>query len=747
MSQPVYIIGTGLSHNGSAVLLKDGRICVAIEKERITRRKHDGGNDSAAIQYCLDAAGITLADVSLVVQCANFEVPDRDRFQGERLLAGTSHPPLISISHHLAHAYSAAGTCPFDSCAIMVIDGCGSPFEQCTDLDAGQIMLPEDASEGAAQGMWCEKDSFYHFDGQRISTLYKDFSPMAATSGGSLRMQTTKHSIGGFYAAVSHYVFGNLDDVGKLMGLAPYGNPGRITEAAFAFEDGRLFVREAWKEQLNRPSDGYAAFRVDFQYYADVAYWAQQQVELAVKQCFQSRLSAFPHDAVAYSGGVALNAVANARLLTEEIVKELYMEPAAGDNGLALGCAFYGWLQVLGKPKVPHDGNTCFGKTYPLPEIEAAIREVPDASAVQLEETALDERVAELLATGKIVGWFRSGAEFGPRALGHRSILAHPSVPGLGDKINAQVKFREDFRPFAPAVLPEYAPTCFVSGRKSPYMILVDQTKPDFSEILRNVTHVNGSARVQTVDKNWNPGFHALLEAFHRRTGIPVLLNTSLNKKGMPIVETPAEALALFSESALDAVVLENFLVERKERSVSAAETVAHAGAKAADRSDPYTLIRTFLISIGIAVEERALSSGTFLPGLELGPNCVYVDPEQLAYPGDLLHEAGHLAVTTAAQRQAIGTPDLEEPFPTDGEELGAVLWSYAAAVHIGLPLEVLFHPNGYKDQSAWLIDSFRSGNYIGLPFLEWAGLTLGRERAATAGKEAFPAMVKWIRD
>ena len=164
---PIYIIGTGLSHNGSAVLLKDGEVCVGIEKERISRIKHDGGNDTQAVQYCLDMAGITLEDVSLVVQCANFEIPSRERYKGERLFASSTHPPLINISHHLAHAYSAAGTCPYNECAIMVIDGCGSPIDQCIDTNSGQITISDEI------GLHCEKDSFYHFDGQRITTLFK----------------------------------------------------------------------------------------------------------------------------------------------------------------------------------------------------------------------------------------------------------------------------------------------------------------------------------------------------------------------------------------------------------------------------------------------------------------------------------------------------------------------------------------------------------------------------------------------
>lgn len=561
MQQPIYVLGTGLSHNGSAVLLKDGKVCVAIEKERLTRLKHDGGNDSAAITYCLEAEGISLKDVALVVQCANFEVPGRERFHGKRLFEGTQKPALVSISHQLAHAYSAAGTCDFDTCNIMVIDGCGSPFDQCTDISENTA-LPEDVKTEHRNQLWCEKDSFYHFDGQKVRALYKDFSPIALNNGHAIRFSTTQHSIGGFYAAISHYVFGNLDDVGKLMGLAPYGTPHQFGMEAFSVENGRLLVRDEWKKQLTQPSSGYEQFKAHFQYYADVAWWAQHQVEKAVTACFTERLDRFPYENMAYSGGVALNAVANAQLLENKIVKNLYMEPAAGDNGLALGCAFYGWLEVLNQPKIPHDGNTCFGKTYTSEEIEQALQNVGFAYE-KLTTEALITTTAQLIAEGKTVGWFQSGSEFGPRALGHRSILAHPGIAGIGDHINANIKFREDFRPFAPATLPEAAAEFFASGRKSPYMILVDKTRPEYLEQLQNVTHVNGTARVQTVDDHWNPTFYRLIESFGKITGIPVLLNTSFNKKGMPIVETPEEAVSLFTESALDILVLENYIVPK----------------------------------------------------------------------------------------------------------------------------------------------------------------------------------------
>jgi carbamoyltransferase len=562
MSRPVYVLGTGLSHNGSAVLLKDGRVCVGIEKERITRRKHDGGNDAAAIAYCLEAEGIALDDLALVVQCENFTVPPRDRFFGMRPFAGRDGPPLVSISHHLAHAWSAAGTTAFADCAIFVVDGCGSPYGQCIDLTGTDIAGVDDP---AFPDTAHEKDSFYHFDGREVRALVKDFSPVLLGNADRMRMPVSQHSIGGFYAAVSHYVFGNMDDVGKLMGLAPYGRIGAVRDPALSIYDGRLFVEEGWKAALDRPATSHAVFRAGFQYYADIARWAQLQVEEAIIALFRCRLARHPAERVCYSGGVALNAVANARLLDEGIVRDLYVEPAAGDNGLALGCAFYGWMKALGRDKVPHDGGTCFGKSYRDDEIRAALASVSgDWEVAALDEAELVARTSRLLAEGATIGWFQGGCEFGPRALGRRSILAHPGVEGMGDHINADIKRREDFRPFAPAVLASHAADWFVSGRESRYMILVDRTRPARRDQMRNVTHVDGTARVQTVTRAGNAAFFSLIEAFHGLTGIPALLNTSFNRKGMPIVETPGEAVALFAESALDALVMHNVLVVKR---------------------------------------------------------------------------------------------------------------------------------------------------------------------------------------
>lgn len=566
MKKPIYILGTGLSHNGSAVLLKDGSVCVAIEKERLSRIKHDGGNDTLAIKYCLETEGIELRDVNLVVQSANFDIPNPERFNGKRVFYEANNPKIITISHHLAHAYSAIGTSPFSECAVIVIDGCGSPLNQFLELhpeERGNI----DSDFINKNQMLCEKDSFYHFSDNKLIPLFKDFSKMEEFTNDYLSMPTTKHSIGGFYAAISKYVFGDIEDVGKLMGLAPFGKSNKFNFEAFEFVSECLFVKDDWKNNFTNPSKGYVYFTEHFSYYADVAKWAQEQVEKAVLSCLDFRIKRFPHKNLCYTGGVALNAVANAKLQDSLPGNNIFFEPAAGDNGLALGCAFYGWINYLGKQKISHNGNTCFGKQYSQEEIEIAIKNELDQNFKTIyfsNDNELISYCGKKLNAGKTVGWFQSGSEFGPRSLGRRSILAHPGIENMKNHINRNIKFREDFRPFAPAVLKDKVAEYFEVGRNSPYMILVDKTRPEYLQQLNNVTHCDGTARVQTVEEVWNPKFAKLITEFHKHSGIAVLLNTSFNKKGMPIVETPLEAITMFKETALDIIVLENTIIEKQ---------------------------------------------------------------------------------------------------------------------------------------------------------------------------------------
>ena len=562
-AKPIYVLGTGLSHDGSACLLKDGVICVAIEKERITRRKHDGGNDTAAIRYCLDAEGISLKDVSLIVQNANFGMFKEGNgfWEGQPRIVEAG-VPIVTISHHLAHAYSAIGTSPFREAAILVIDGCGSSLDDC--MDAPPNVSTEKPS-GHLRQLYFEKDSYYIYKNGKVMPVFKDFSPWAMPNVRHYPMcpNTTLHSIGGLYLGVSTYIFSGLEDAGKLMGLAPYGQAGKYDFEIFDLRDGRAFVREDWMSRFVEPCRSYEQFRENFQHYADIAFWVQKEVERAVLYVVNSRYEIAPSRNLAYAGGVALNAVANRRIVTETNFENVYFQPAAGDNGLSVGCAFYGWLEVLKKDRIINDCSMLLGKTYqPL-----TLRQTLEAYENDLhfsESEDYIEKTAELLSAGKTVGWFQDGAEFGPRALGNRSILADPRRPEMRDFINSRIKFREDFRPFAPSVLKEDAATYFDCDYESPYMITVAPVRSEWRERLPSVVHCDQSARIQTVTADANPKYHRLLHAFKKLTGISVLLNTSFNRKGMPIVETPQEAIEFFLNCELDVLILHNYIVYKE---------------------------------------------------------------------------------------------------------------------------------------------------------------------------------------
>lgn len=562
MPKPIYVLGTGLSHDGSACLLKDGEIVVAIEKERITRRKHDGHNDTEAIQYCLDAVGIRLSDVDLIVQNANWGMFEfgNNWFRGKRLI--DDNMPVVTISHHLAHAYSAIGTSPFEEAAVLIVDGCGSSFDDCIDTDG--CTIPELPPSRLA-ALWFEKDSYYSYREGVLTPIYKDFSPagMGATKDYPLYPPTSLDSIGGLYAAVSSYIFANgIDDSGKLMGLSPYGRPGVYDFEAFELRDGRCFVRYDWMKAFRSPSHSDKELKANFQSYADLAYRIQKEVERAIIYIITSRHSIHPSPNLCYAGGVALNAVANAKILKATPFENIYIQPAAGDNGLAIGCAYHGWLHVLKKDKVVHNGSTCFGITYPSDQIAKAL----EANSESLEITRSENHIAEtasLLAEGRVVGWFQGRSEFGPRALGNRSILADPRSSSVRDYINDKVKFREDFRPFAPAVLAEEHELYFDQAHDSPYMLFVVPVHEEWREKIPSVTHKDGSARLQTVTRATNPEFYRLLEEFKQRTGLGLLLNTSFNRRGMPIVETPEQAINFFKECGLEVLVIGNYIIHK----------------------------------------------------------------------------------------------------------------------------------------------------------------------------------------
>lgn len=703
MKKSIYILGTATSHNGSACLLKDGEIIIAIEKERITRNKADGQNDNLAIQYCLDSAGIRIDDIDIVVQNDNFSdfKFGNNSLYGKRLIDQVDPDKIITISHHLAHAYSVHGACFFSDYGTLVIDGCGSPFEQCIDLPSKERINDYNLLSSLPH-LFMEKDSFYECQNNNVSTVYKDFSEWGFYGGYfgyPMHPNSTKHSIGGVYEAASRYCFGNMSDPGKLMGLAPYGRKGQFKEQIFEFKDGRIFVNSDWMIKYKRPSSGYIKFKENFQYYADIACGVQLELERAILYLVKERMKLIASNNLCLAGGTALNAVANSLIIKNNLVENLYIQPAASDNGLSIGCAYYGWLEHFKSPKIKTNGNTCFGKKYTASEIEESIQainlgaditdlnfvicefftklnrpknllnrvnsiiqfEIENIGIFQLKATdkiivkkdiigeptcvlkakpddfykflqnpnlfesfvengvfdvsnhyelpiiranynlGVDNilfgediyeickslknikggklvynkyddiipKTAELLKKGYIIGWFQDGSEFGPRSLGRRSILADPRNQSVRDFINSNIKFREDFRPFAPSVLKEDASIYFeMINQDSPYMVKVFDIKEEYKNNLACIVHKNNTCRVQTVTNDWSPKFYDLLEEFKSITGYSVLLNTSFNRRGMPIVERPIEAIDFFLNCSLDYLIIDNYLIGKKENEI-----------------------------------------------------------------------------------------------------------------------------------------------------------------------------------
>jgi len=681
MPKPVYVLGTNLSHDGSACLLKDGKICAAIEKERITRKKHDGWSDDRdAILYCLAKEGITLDDVDLIVQNS-----PHNNYNGPRLFTSKSHAPVVTISHHLAHAFSAYGTSNFNECAVLVIDGSGNTLDWCTDLDGDGALLDRNIPVDQYD-QYRETSSYYHFSENQYRTIAKEASP-TRTDASPLFSPHLVSSVGDLYALMSTYCFRYHMDAGKLMGLSPYGNPFAYREEFIQLKDGMVRVDYSALSGLTRPAGSHAEFKGNFQYYADIANWVQREVERAILYIINSRYEMCPSGNLAYAGGVALNAVSNGKIIDRSPFRRLYIQPAAGDNGISIGCAFYGWMQVLQKEKIDPDRTTCYGKIYDTAAVkDAALRyhaqdpviikkkidsffstigrrckdmrspnfkyllqfNVEDAGTYQvkvdkqgvrsgcgiigrptslvklkntdfydglanpahfstlLEEGRMEatnfqevrhlaetidlllwpkkpgknksvaqegyihyegagyiEETARLLSEGKVIGWFQDESEFGPRALGRRSILADPRKKGVRDYINLEIKSREDYRPFAPSVLLEDLQVYFKTDVEAPYMLTVGQIRDEWRETMQEIVHVDGSCRIQTVTSDWSPKYTALIRAFKEITGISILLNTSFNGRAMPIVETPLDAIKFFYDCKLDYLVMQDIIIKQ----------------------------------------------------------------------------------------------------------------------------------------------------------------------------------------
>lgn len=552
------IVGISCSHDASACVLIDGRLAFAIQLERLTGIKHDGRpflNSRVAVDYCLEAASLTAGDVDLF--CFNsqnllpgqvglgFPLCDRefDLFDpiGDR---------SIFVSHHLCHAFSAFFCSPFQTSAVLVIDGSGGSVIGSGDLlITGEQLRHYIRRDVPVPRPGYHAESLYTFDQGGYALIdrhtARSFHPMCGSS-----------SLGETYAAVSQYVFGDWQDGGKLMGLAPFGNAAAFGSTLLVRDpSGRLQFGGDWKTTLN-----HANARDEPMAYADLAARIQLDLEDAVLDRAGRAAALTGLQDLAYAGGVALNSAANQRIIEGGAVRSLFVLPASHDAGISIGAAAAGWFHSTGKTRGEPVTSDYLGKVY-APAVISRAHE--DWAEWLEEEVATDDAIAAALADGEICGRFSGGAEFGPRALGHRSILAAAFDRSMWDRLNAEVKFREEFRPFAPIVAAEKAETYFDMGgvADSPYMLRIVSVRPEWRATFAAITHVNGTARVQTVDRQTSPGLHRILMRFADRSGHPLLINTSLNVRGRPIVETPRQAVEMLLDTGLDALALHDTLL------------------------------------------------------------------------------------------------------------------------------------------------------------------------------------------
>jgi carbamoyltransferase len=546
----MWVLGIAGSHNSAVALVRDGRVVVAVQVERLVRQKgaaislgEMGSHAGQAIAYCLAHADIDLPDVDAIATCTPWDAV-RPSFAFVDVAAASTRtlPPFVTVPHHLTHAEYALHYTDLEPSLVVVCDGSGTYEHQRGSLD-----LVEQADRPVLHTAPTSKEciSAYSFDGDTLRLRYRmGADPVPGTSWLA--------SIGQLWEWAAWYSHGSAPEAGKVMGLAAYGDPEVHSDlatlsvgptGAVAVDLPTLLAR------FDRPNVAGVDVTGD-RHYEDLAAHVQQATSDALVDLVRFLRTIDPAPQLCYSGGVALNGVANEEV-RRRLGVELQANGSCGDNGTAIGAALAVHHAATGE-RVAEPVTEYYGREYGHDEIAAALAH-HDGPTVELAGEELIGHVAEAIAAGALVGWFQGRSELGPRALGNRSILADPRDPLVPDRLNRLVKGREAFRPFAPAVLEAHASELFELDGPSPVMLRVVRVR---DETLPAITHVDGSARVQTVNRQQNPLFHDLIAAFGAATGVPVLLNTSFNRAGEPIVETPADAVHTFAASGLDLLVM-----------------------------------------------------------------------------------------------------------------------------------------------------------------------------------------------
>ena len=554
------VLGLNTSHDAAACLLIDGELVVAVCEERLSRVKYHEGFPYLAVRYCLDAAGVP--DLN-AVDCIVVNQMPADDFDTELLVGGYTGQLITNPSHHLLHAYYAWVGSGFDEAAVLILDGSGYCHGEYQRQGRPAAELGGAVPEFSEME---EAESLYRIADGDLTVVSKRWALWLAN-----RPFFRFASLGHMYSMASQYIFGSFKHAGKTMGLAAFGDASSYPEPIVDLSGAEMDLDTLWVTKLPPrsalPAEQDPVCR-------DIAAKVQDELERAILHLAEDLHRRTGSTRLAVSGGVGLNSVTNGRLLRESPFTELFITPAASDAGVAIGAALYGHRELTGSVPSWDYRHDYHGRVYSPSEVDAALADRADL----VSWSDAGEQVAELaaadVAAGQVVGWFDLGSEFGPRSLGHRSIICDPRVPGMKDYLNAHVKFREPFRPYAASVLSEHAPEYFDLDVDDPFMLIVARVREAHTQLVPSIVHEDGTCRIQSVRPDHQGHFRALIEAFYSLTGLPLVLNTSFNIRGEPIVETPADALECFLASNFDVLYLQG----RRVSKVRAAECADRAG-------------------------------------------------------------------------------------------------------------------------------------------------------------------------
>jgi carbamoyltransferase len=563
-----WILGIASSHNGGACLLRGDEIVVAIQEERLTREKraeHRAAHDTLAVRYCLEYAGISPRHLNAISVCCSrsMDHPEEDVNINPLLHVQKNKIPVYYVPHHLGHAWGTFSTSGLSDAAVLVIDGRGSPWEDISNEEQKVSAIARCSAMAAVEETALrEIVSLYYANEFEITPVHKIMSSLPEWDVAANKGMPLFASLGDMYGAVGYQIFGSFfDGPGKVMGLAPYGHATIPAHEFCEYHNGHIVFRSVVPERFNHDIR-WPHRQAD---YKDLAASTQNALEVCLHQLLHLASSRQLSDNLCYAGGVALNSVANEAMMAEGLFSEHFIMPASEDSGTAIGAAFYGLWRTCGKVASARRMTVdSVGRGYSPDEIAAAVEQTPLLLSKDVDDVA--NYTATKLSEGKIVGWFQGGSELGPRALGSRSILCDPRVPTMKEKLNKKVKFREAFRPFAPVILEDDVQEWFdISGtsKSSPFMLRIMPFKYHKRDLVPAVVHIDGTGRVQTINQDSPLLLKSVLGAFKTLTSIPLLLNTSFNVAGEPIVETPSDAVWCFLISGMDLCVLGNRVLEK----------------------------------------------------------------------------------------------------------------------------------------------------------------------------------------